>query len=301
MTYLPRPEGPSADDLKLSRRAAVGSMFFTGYATFALGADAEPITTPDTGLKIEEVLIPNGEAHPMPAYMARPDKGGRYPVIIVCNEIFGIHAWIKDICKRWAQEGYVAIAPAFFYRAGDPSQMTDYEQIRPIVAAAKAAQVDGDIGTTIAWLDRQAFASKGHVGITGFCWGGAPVWMACAQQPRIGVGVACYGRLVGAAPKPGDPPPSDPGRPWPIDVVSQLHAPVLGLYGGLDKGITQDTVEQMRAALKAAGKTDSEIVVYPEADHGFLADYRPSYNEAAARDAWARSKAWFSNRLKAVD
>jgi carboxymethylenebutenolidase len=298
MNYLPRPEGLSPDDVKLTRRLAVGSMFFSGYAAAALGANAEPISTPETGLKIEEPMIPNGSPAPMPAYVARPDKPGRHPTIIVVNEIFGIHAWIKDVCRRWAQEGYVAIAPALFYRAGDPSQLTDYEQIRPIVAAAKEAQVNGDVGATLAWLGKQAFASRGKSGITGYCWGGTPVWMAAAEQPMIGAGVAFYGRLVGATPKPGDPPPSDPGRKWPIDVVNKLHAPVLGCYGGKDRGISVETIEQMRAALKAAGKTDCELIVYPEAEHGFLADYRPSYNQAAATDAWARSRAWFKKYLK---
>ena len=299
MNYLPRPEGPTAEDFKLSRRAAVGSMFFTGYATFPLGANAEPIITPDTGLKIEEVMSPNGASAPMPAYVARPDKPGRHPTIIVVNEIFGIHAWIKDVCRRWAQEGYVAIAPAFFYRAGDPSQLTDYAQIRPIVATAKAAQVNGDIAATLDWLGKQRFASRGKSGITGWCWGGTPVWMAAAEQPRIGAGVAFYGRMVPPpAPKPTDPPPSDPTRRYPIDVAGQLHAPVLGLYGGKDQGIPVATVEQMRAALKSAGNKSSEIILYPEADHGFFADYRPTYNEAAARDAWQRSKAWFKRYLK---
>ena len=298
MNILPRPEGPSAEDLKLSRRAAVGSMFFTGYAAAALGANAQPITTPDAGLKIEEVLIPNGEPNPLPAYVARPDKPGRHPHIIVVCEIFGIHAWIKDICKRWAHEGYVAIAPAFFHRAGDPSQMTDYAQVRPIVEKATLPQVMGDVGTVLGWLGKQRFAKKGKSGITGFCWGGTVVWMAAAQHPKIGAGVALYGRVVTPTPRPGDPPPAEPGRPYPIDVAGKLKAPVLGLYGAKDRGIPVEAVERMRAALKAAGKTDSEIIIYPDADHGFLADYRPSYNEAAAKDAWARSRAWFKKHLK---
>ena len=299
MTYLPRPEGPAPDDFKLSRRAAVGSMFFGGYAAYAASADAQPTTLPDTGLKIEEVLIPNGAPAPMPAYVARPDKPGRHPTIIVVCEIFGIHAWIKEVCKRWAHEGYVAIAPAFFYRAGDPSQLTDYAQIRPIVAKAFHAQVMGDVGATLGWLGKQTFASRGKSGIIGFCWGGSVVWMSAATHPKIGAGVACYGRLV-APPPPADgsPPQGEPGRPYPVDVAGDLKAPVLGLYGAKDRGIPLDTVEKMRAALTAAGKTSSEIIVYPEADHGFLADYRPSYHEASAKDGWARAEAWFKKHLK---
>lgn len=297
MNFLPRPEGPTADDFKLSRRL-VGSMFFTGYAVTALGANAEPITTPDDGLVLEEVLIPNGEPMPLPAYVARPKKRGRHPTIIVVNEIWGIHAYIKDVCKRWAQLGYVAIAPAFFHRAGDPAGLTDMTQIRTIVATAKNAQVMGDVGTTLDWLGKQAFASKKKSGIVGFCWGGTVVWMAAAAHPKIGAGVAFYGRVVAPTPQPDSPPPSDPGRKYPVDIAPQIHAPVLGLYGAKDRGIPVESVERMRAALKAAGKTDSEIIIYPEADHGFHADHRPSYNEAAARDAWKRATAWFKRHLK---
>ena len=298
MNYLPRPEGPTADDFKLSRRAAVGSMFFTGYAAYALGANAEPITTSEEGLAISEVVIPNGEAKGLPAYVARPAGNGKHPAVIVVNEIFGIHAYIKDVARRWAREGYVAIAPDYFHRAGDPSQLTDMAEIRKIVNEAKHEQVMGDTATALKWLEGQAFTRKGKHGITGFCWGGTVVWMAAARFPQIGAGAAFYGRVVAPTPQPGQT-PSDPGRPYPVDVAKDLKAPVLGLYGGLDKGIPLASVEAMRAALKAAGKTDSEIVVYPNADHGFHADYRPSYKADDAADAWRRSTAWFKKHLKA--
>jgi carboxymethylenebutenolidase len=297
MTYLPRPEGPLPEDFKLSRRL-IGSMFFTGYAVSALGADAEPITTSDEGLMVEEVLIPTGEPMPLPAYVARPARRGRHPTVIVVCEIWGIHAYIKDVCKRWARQGYVAVAPAFFHRAGDPARLTDMTQIRAIVGTAKNAQVMSDVGATLAWLGKQSFASKGKSGVTGFCWGGTVVWMAAAAHPRIGAAVAFYGRVVAPTPQPDSPPPSDPGRQYPIDVVRQIHAPVLGLYGGKDRGIPVESVERMRSALKAAGKTDCEIVIYPDADHGFHADHRPSYNAAAAADAWKRATAWFKRHLK---
>lgn len=298
MNFLPRPEGPSAEDFKLSRRAAVGSMFFAGYSAAALGANAEPITTSDEGLRIEEVLIANGEPRPLPAYVARPKKAGRHPTVIVVNEIFGIHAYIKDVCKRWAKAGYVAIAPDFFHRAGNPALLTDYAQIRPIVAAASHGQVMGDVDTTLGWLKRQRFTSGKPSGIIGFCWGGTVVWMAAAR-PGIGAGAAFYGRLVPPPPPAeGQPPSGEPGRPYPVDIARDLKAPVLGFYGGKDRGIPLETVEKMRAALKAAGKTDSEIFVYPEADHGFHADYRPTYNATAAADAWAKATAHFKRHLK---
>lgn len=298
MNYLPRPEGPTPDDFRLSRRA-VGGLFFTGYAVAALGAEAAPITTPSDGLVVDEITIPNGEARPLPAYVARPEGKAKHGAIIVVNEIFGIHDYIKDVCRRWAREGYVAIAPDYFHRAGNPAGMTDFAEIRKIVATAHHAQVMGDTATTLGWLKQQAFVDAEKLGITGFCWGGTVVWMAAARFPEIGAGAAFYGRLVPPPPpEPGKPPQGEPNRPYPVDVAGQLkHAPVLGLYGALDKGIPVETVERMRAALKAAGDTTSEIVVYPDADHGFHADYRPSYNAEAAADAWKRAVAWFRKHL----
>ena len=298
MDFLPRPEGPLPEDFKLSRRA-VGSMFFGGYALAAVSAEAEPIITPADGLVIEEVLIPTGEPKPLPAYVARPQGRGRRPAVIVVNEIFGIHAYIKDVCRRWAKLGYVAVAPDFFHRAGDPSQITDRAEIMRIVATAGHEQVMGDVDATLAWLDRQPFMRAGRVGITGFCWGGTVVWMAAARFPQIDAGVAFYGRLVTPPPpQPGHPPSGEPNRPYPVDVAKDLKAPVLGLYGGKDRGIPVETVERMRAALAAAGKTDSQIVVYPEADHGFHADFRASYKADDAQDAWAKAAAWFDEHLK---
>ena len=246
-------------------------MFFAGYALAAVSAEAAPITTPADGLLIDEVLIPNGAAKPLPAYVARPKRPGRHAAVIVVNEVFGVHDYIKDICRRLARAGYVAVAPEFFYRSGvNLPALTDFKQIMPVVAQATPPQVDGDVRATSAWLKRQAFAKPAAIGITGFCWGGAVVWRAAMVDPDIKAGVAWYGRLTGLPERAGE-----------------LHAPVLGLYGALDQGIPQTDVAAMRAALKAAGKK-AEIVVYPDAPHGFHADYRDSYREADARDGWAR-------------
>ena len=274
MPTLTRPDGTEPADLHLTRRTAV-SMFFAGYALAAVAADAAPVTTPVTGLTIDEVLIPNGAAKPLPAYVARPAGRGRHAAVIVVNEIFGVHDYIKDVCRRLAQAGYVAIAPEFFYRSGvDLPSLTDFKQIMPVVQQATVPQVDGDVRATSAWLKRQAFAKPAAIGVTGFCWGGSVVWRAAMVDPDIRAGVAWYGRLGGL-----------PER------VNELHAPVLGLYGALDQGIPQTDVAAMHAALRAAGSgaaRRSEIVVYPDAPHGFHADYRDSYREADARDGWAR-------------
>lgn len=276
MLELTRPEGSLPEDFHLSRRAVTG-MFFAGYALAAVSADAAPITTPSDGLVIEEVTIPNGAASPLPAYVARPAGGGRHAAIIVANEVFGIHDYIKDICRRLAKLGYVAVAPDLFYRSGVnlPAQ-TDMAAIMAVVRQAPEAQVDGDIRATSQWLLARPFAKPGKVGITGFCWGGGVVWRAAMTDPDVGAGVAWYGPL----------------KPL-IARAGELKAPVLGLYGGKDQGITAADIEAMRAALKAAGKTNAEIVVYPEAGHGFHADYRASYDPTAAADGWRRLTAFF--------
>src|SRR3954468_17276129 len=271
-----RPEGSEPEDFHITRRGAV-SMFFAGYALAAVAADASPIVTPADGLRIDEGLVPNGAPKPLPAYVARPKGRGRHAAILVVNEIFGIHDYIKDVCRRLARLGYVAIAPDFFYRSGvNLPTLTDMAQIRPIVSQATPDQVDGDVRATTAWLKAQGFVKGDRIGITGFCWGGAVVWRSAVGAPHLRTGVAWYGQL----------------KPL-IARAAELKAPVLGLYGALDQGIPQTDVEAMRAALKAAGKTGSDIRVYPDAEHGFHADYRASYNEADAKDGWARMLAHF--------
>ena len=281
MLNLTRPEGSLPEDFHLTRRAAV-SMFFAGYALAAVSAEAAPITTATDGLVIEEALIPNGargvgKEGPLPAYVARPKTAGRHAAIIVVNEVFGIHDYIKDVCRRLAKMGYVAVAPDFFYRSGaNLPAMTDIQQIIPIVRQAGDAQVDGDVRAASAWLKSRAFARGDRVGITGFCWGGAVVWRAAMVDADIRAGVAWYGQLKPLVARAGE-----------------LHAPVLGLYGALDQGISAADRDAMTAALAAAGKTSSSIHTYADAQHGFHADYRASYNEADANDGWARMLAHF--------
>jgi carboxymethylenebutenolidase len=284
MLTLKRPEGSEPEDFHLTRRG-VASLFFAGFAPAALSAEAEPIVTDDKGLIVEEVHYPSS-GFDLPAYVARPAAAGRHPTILVVNEVFGLHAYIKDICRRLAKLGYVAIAPAFFARAGDPAPLTDMAPIMKIVGATPDGQVMGDVGATLAWLKDRPYVAAKKLGVTGFCWGGGVVWLACERFPELKAGVAWYGRM---APAPDAPPV--PGRLWPIDGVKTLTAPVLGLYGAKDQLSAQ--VPAMRAALAAAGKTDTEIVVYPDAGHGFHADYRASYVEADAKDGWARMLAHF--------
>jgi carboxymethylenebutenolidase len=282
---LTRPEGP-AIDAKPSRRKLGAIAMFAGYAAAVTPVHSEAITTPSDGLISAMVSYPSN-GFDLPAFVARPAGRGRKPVVIVVSEVFGLHEYVRDMCRRLARLGYVAIAPAFFVRVADPAPLTDFNAIMPIVAAASNAQVMGDITATIAWLDKQRFVAKNRIAITGFCWGGTVVWMASALTDRIKAGVAWYGRL---AARPG----STEDRKYPPQLAGELKSPVLGLYAENDSGIPLPTVEAMRAALTAAGNSASNIIVYPGTQHGFHADYRPSYNEAAAKDGWAKMLAWFS-------
>ncbi|MBI1200499.1 MAG: dienelactone hydrolase family protein [Phenylobacterium sp.] len=281
MVTLTRPEGNWAGDLDLTRRS-IALALAGGYAVAAFSAEAEPIHTDETGLVTATVEIAAAD-RAIPGYLARPATEGRSPVVFVYSEIFGVHEWVKDICRRLAKAGYVALAPDFFVRAGDPSTLTDFPAIMKIVGQASDAQVTSDTAAALKFLKAQPWADTGRMGVTGFCWGGGKTWLAVERFAEFRAGVAWYGPL-----KP-NPYPQTP----PIELAADLHAPVLGLYGGKDRGIPAEDIEAMRAALKAAGKTDSEIVVYPDAQHGFLADYRQSYDPAAAADGWATMLAFF--------
>jgi carboxymethylenebutenolidase len=259
-------------------------VFFGGFAVAALSAEAAPITTDTAGLVAGEVRIPTRNSQ-MPAYFARPDRRGRNPVVVVVSEVFGVHEYIRDVCRRLAKSGYFAVAPDFFHRAGDPAPLTDFAEIRKLVATAGNEQVMGDIAAALAWVRAQPGADGRAVGITGFCWGGAVTWMAAARFRDFRAGVAWYGRLTRPAPTEFL---GAEQRPWPIDVAAQLNAPVLGLYAGKDAGIPLESVERMRAALRAAGKRGSDIIVYPGAQHGFHADYRGVHDAVAAEDGWRR-------------
>ncbi len=300
MTNLIRPEGPTPDDFRFSRRAlatgALGGLAFVGYAPAALARQAAPVQTDEAGLTIEQVSYAAPDGFALPAYVARPAGDGPWPVVVVVSEIFGIHEYIRDVCRRLAKAGYAAVAPAFFMRTEDPAPLTDMQRIQQIVAAAEYEQVMGDVAATLDWASQQLWANSDRMGITGFCWGGRVVWQACARFARLDAGVAWYGRLAPAADASEARHASE--GPYPVDLAGDLKCPVLGLYGGQDRGIPLPSVEAMRAALQRAGQTDSRIDVYPEAPHGFHADYRASYRAADAADGWSKLLALFEARLK---
>ena len=284
MLNLTRPEGSEPEDFHLSRRA-VGSVVFAGYAAAALSAKAEPIHTDEVGLITETVFLP-AKNFRLPAYVARPKAPGQFPTVLVASEIFGVHEYIKDVCRRLAKLGYVAIAPAFFVRVGDPAPLTDFTAILKIVDQASDLQVMGDVGAALTFLKDQPYVDSAAMAVTGFCWGGGTTWLACETYPQFKAGVVWYGRM---APPPGYA--ANPQREWPIQLVSQLHCPVLGLYGAKDS--LADAVPAMREALAAAHKTGSSIIIYPDTGHGFHADYRATYNAADAQDGWKRMLAFF--------
>lgn len=284
-----RPEGAEPEDFHLSRRGLAAAVL-AGYALAARSAQAEPVVTDAAGLITETVEVQAAD-RAIPAFVARPDAKGRFPVVIVIPEVFGLHDYIRDICRRLAKLGYVGISPDLFVRQGDPSKVADFGEIRRIVGQASEAQVMGDIAATLGFLKGQKYADKGKIAITGFCWGGAIVWLASARFKEIKAGAAWYGRL--SAPKPGEF-LGEPDRSWPLQLAGQLHGPVIGLYAGKDAGIPVSDVEAMRQALTAARQTKSEIVLYPDSQHGFHADYRSSYDPQAAVDGWRRMLAHFA-------
>jgi carboxymethylenebutenolidase len=269
----------------LTRRRFVVTTIAAGFAAATLPIRAEGvITTPDDGLTAGAVKIPTGDGE-LPAYRALPAGGGPFPVVLVVQEIFGVHEHVQDVCRRFAKAGYLAIAPELYARQGDVAKMTDIQQIvTEVVAKVPDRQVMSDLDAAVAWAEKNG-GDPARLAITGFCWGGRVVWLYAAHSVKLRAGVAWYGRLTGA------PDPLHPKHA--LDVAGALHAPVLGLYGGADTGIPMPDVEKMRGAIAAAGGA-SQIHVYPDAPHGFHADYRPSYREADAKDGWRRTLDWFA-------
>lgn len=266
-----------------TRRGFVITSLATGFALSVQPVSAETIKTDSEGLEAGEVKIPVKDGE-MVAYRASPKKGENFPVILVVQEIFGVHEHIKDVCRRFAKLGYLAIAPELYARQGDVSKLTAFPDILKIVATVPDEQVMSDLDATVAWAKKSGNGNTDKLGVTGFCWGGRIVWLYSAHNPHLKAGVAWYGRLVGKA---------DELHPkHPVEIAGSLKAPVLGLYGGADDGIPVATVEEMRKALKEA-KQPSEITVYPDTPHGFHADYRPSFRKKEAEEAWKKALEWF--------
>jgi carboxymethylenebutenolidase len=276
-----RGSGPRARGLR--RRDLLLGSLGAGFALAVRPIGAATITTPDTGLTAGTVRIPAGDRS-ISAYRARPAGAAAVPVLLVASEIFGVHGHIQDICRRLAHAGFLAIAPNLFERQGDVTRLPSIETILPVVGRVPDAQVMADLDATVAWAARTGGGDIHRLGITGFCWGGRITWLYAAHNPALKAGVAWYGRLEGSRP------PLQSASA--LDLAARLKAPVLGLYGGRDDGIPLASVQRMQRALQEADSR-SRIVIYPDAPHGFNADYRPGFRADDAADGWRRMLAWF--------
>lgn len=268
----------------LDRRGFLGASLATGFALAAGPAAASAITTDTKGLTAGEIRIPVGDGE-IPAYRAMPENGEDLPLVLVIQEIFGVHEHIQDVCRRYAKQGYYAVAPALFHRQGDVSGMSDVNKIlSDVVARVPDAQVMADLDATIAHAADSGAVDTERLGIVGYCWGGRTVWLYAHHNPKVAAGVAYYGLVDGMKSeiKPHDP----------VDIAAELTVPVLGLYAGADEYIQRDALRTMRAELLKSD-SGSEIVVFPGVDHGFNADYRPSYDAAAAGYARRLARDWF--------
>lgn len=285
---------PELDSLmpptRLDRRGFIAGSAAAGFAASVMPTGsllAQTITTPTTGLRTGDLLIRTRDGRSMPAYFAAPAAASGAPTILVVQEIFGVHEYIKDVCRRFARAGYHAVAPELYFRYGDPQAYPTVAQIiGELVPKVVDAEVMADLDATAAYANTNG-GTTNTLGITGFCWGGRIVWLYSAHNPALKAGVAWYGRLTGA---------TNAATPLnPYDVAVTLKGPVLGLYGGADAGIPVNTVDDMKIRLSAgstAGKA-SEFVVYPDTPHAFHADYRPTYRKPAAEDGWKRAIDWF--------
>jgi len=267
----------------LARRGMMMTGLISGLTLATTRVEAQVIHTDATGLEAGTAMIPTSEGS-LPAYYARPAGAGPFPTVLVIEEIFGVHEYIQDTCRRLAKAGYLAVAVELYARIGDLSKMTDASAIiRDVISKAPDDRLLQDLDATAAW----AAANRGdpaRLAVTGFCRGGRNTWMYDAHNPALKAAVAWYGPIKGM---PSPIQPTNPG-----DIAEKLNAPLLGLYGEKDAGIAVADVQAAAAKANAAGKT-VEIVVYPDAPHGFHADYRPSYRKADAEDGFAKMLAWF--------
>jgi len=270
----------------LSRRAFVMTSLASGFAVASQPVLAQAITTDSQGLIAGEVKVPVADGH-IPAYRAVPKKPGKYPVVLVVQEIFGVHEHIKDMCRRYAKMGYYAIAPEMFARQGDVSKLTDIGQIlSTVVSKVPDAQVCADLDAAVAFAGASKQADVKRVGLVGYCWGGRTAWIYAKHNPRLKAAVAYYGLLNGMK---SDIKPQDP-----VEFAEQIKVPVLGLYSGIDAFIPMNVVDQMRAGIAKSG-SGSEIVVFPNVNHGFNADYRPTYDKIAATYAQKLAFDWLKD------
>jgi carboxymethylenebutenolidase len=265
-----------------SRRGFVMTSLATGFALSMQPVSADTITTDSAGLVAGEVKVPVKDGE-MPAYRAMPDKGGPFPTVLVIHEAWGVHEHIKDLCRRLAKAGYFAIAGELWARQGNAAAAPNINETIKLMASVPTDQVMSDLDAAVAYAKSSGKADTAKLAITGFCWGGFATWMYAAHNPGLKAAVAWYG---------SDRKISELQPKNPVDIAGEVKCPVLAFYGGQDQSIPKETIEKRQEVCKAAGKT-CEVKIYPDALHGFNADYRPSYRADDAKDAWARMLAWF--------
>jgi carboxymethylenebutenolidase len=281
---------PDVDNLiprvSFDRRTFLKASIGTGFAAAVLPVSAQTIHTDTDGLEAGEVSF-RSLGTLVPAYRAQPQGKTHLPVMIVIHEIFGVHEHIADVCRRFAKQGYLAIAPNLYSRQGDPTIYPSIQQLNDqLVSKVPDASVMADLDAAVQWAGEHG-GDLDRLGVTGFCWGGRQAWLFAEHNKRLKAAVAFYGFVAG---------PRTQTKPFnPVDRVADLHAPVLGLYGLQDQGIPQDSLERMKALIAQGPKVarSSQFVIYPDAGHAFFADYRPSYRKADAEDGWRRTLAWF--------
>jgi carboxymethylenebutenolidase len=273
----------SDQEKTLSRRGFVGAGLSAGFALAAQPVRADTLITTDaTGISVGEATI-QAEGRAIPGHWAAPAKPTGAPTVMVIHEIFGVHEWVKDVCRRLAKAGYFAVAPDLYVRQGNVIALADIEQVMGVVRQVPDAQVASDLDATRRWAESTGSADTAKLAVTGFCWGGRETWLYAAHNPKVKAAVAWYGPLNG--------PTNDLKPVHPVDIAAKLTVPVRGLYGGAESGIPQSVVDEMKGKLPKS----SEFIVYPDAPHGFAADYRPSYREGPAKDGWTHMLDWFKS------
>jgi carboxymethylenebutenolidase len=272
----------------LARMTAAGTSL-AGFAIAANPVAGEIITTPTNGLAVADGKVPSGDFQ-VPIYEAHPASAGKYPVVLVIPEVFGMHEHIKDVTRRFARESFLSITFEPYAREGGVLHLPDIESVRKVVDSVPDGRVMGDLDALVAYAKKHPAGRVDRIGVTGFCRGGMYTLLFTAHSRDVKAAVAWYGQLR---------PAKTPGirTVGPLDVAAQINSPVLGLYGEADLGIPVADVKEMEATLKTAGKT-AEFMIYPGAPHAFFADYRPSHRDEAAKDAWGRCVAWFNKYLK---
>jgi carboxymethylenebutenolidase len=281
----------SQSDRGLTRRQVLATgTVFAGYTLAVETVLAQTIKTDTGGLAAGDFTIPVAGFN-VPVYEARPASGQNHPIVLVISEVFGLHEYIRDSARRFAKQGYYAVAPELFARAGGVAQLTNLQEVLKIVLSQPREQTLGDLKAAADWAKTRPGVRADRVGVTGWCWGGSTTIQVAATNPDMKAAVAWYG-------PPGRPYESKDGPVTGFDLAKDIKIPFLGLYGGKDTGPKPEDAEKFGELLKQNGNKNVEIVVYPDAGHGFHADYRPSYNKADAEDGWKRCTAWFDRFLK---